>query len=588
MLRSKTLAPWCMWLSVFPACVLSACSGGVTEDGTHGTSKPHHASTDGGVHAGDTGDDAEDDTSNEPDPVNSEPTSVTPTPVTPVTPKPGETTRLARLTHSQYANTIRDLFGIEDDVTAGFPPDALNGFEFTSSVNFLVDSRLAPQYQTTAEELALRTLSDDDVYATVVGCDDESAACRDAFIADFGLRAFRRPLTESEATRITTLFDSGADLVGGESPFQDGVQVVVEALLQSPYFLYRTELSNADPGETVPLNDYEVASRLAYFLYDSMPDTELLNAAKAGELSTPQAVQAQVERLIDAARTTQQLVSFHEQAWHFDRYTKIAPDAELFPDLPNDLAARLGAASRRFVQAVIEADGGVKELLTAPFAYADAPIAQLYGLDVTGDDLQRVEFDPETRLGLLSQAGFLASHAHTRKSDPIHRGLFVVRDLLCRSIGDPPASASSATLPEGSNPRTTREEVTLLTSPTGCVECHQVINPPGFAFESFDAVGQWRVREGDVDVDTQANVTLDGEDHDISGAVELIELLGSSTEVHSCYVNKWFTFAHGRKATSIEAETLTALSEPMSVRELVTQIATDASFLTRPATEVSQ
>lgn len=583
----KTLAPWCVLLSVLPA-LLSACAGAVSEDGSHGASKPHRASADGGVRDDETTDEQDDATDgNEPSPVNSNP-PVTPTPVTPAAPKPGETTRLARLTHSQYSNTVRDLFGIDEDVTDGFPPDALNGFEFTSSVNFVVDSRLTPEYQQAAEDLALRTISDDAVYAKVVGCEDESQTCRDTFIADFGLRAFRRPLTDSEATRIATLFDAGADLVGGESAFEDGVQVVIEALLQSPYFLYRTELSNADPGETVPLNNYEVASRLSYFLYDSMPDAELFAAAKAGELATPEQIQAQVERLLEDSRTTTQLVSFHEQAWQFDRYAKIAPDDELFPDLPDDLATRLSAASRRFVQEVISTDGGVKELLTAPFAYADAPIAQLYGIDVDGDELERVDFDPETRLGLLSQAGFLASHAHTQKTDPIHRGLFVVRDLLCRSIGDPPAAASTATLPEGSNPRTTREEVTLLTSPTGCIECHQVINPPGFAFEAFDAVGQWREHEGEEEVDTRATVTLDGADHDVTGAVELIELLGSSTEVHACYASKWFTFAHGRKATSAEAGTLASLATPMSVRELVTRMATDSSFLTRPATEVSQ
>lgn len=568
MLRSHLLATG--WLLMW---VVPACSGAVSPEALN-----DERGNSGGEDATST---------SSPAPSTPHPANDNPAAPTPPSPAPGEVTRLARLTHTQYANTISDLFGIENMADA-FPPDALNGFEFRSSVDFVIDTRLAPQYQQAAETIAARVVADAAVFERVVTCDDESTACRDRFVAEFGLRAFRRPLTSGEQSQLVTLFDAGSDLVGSSNAFHDGVQVVVEAALQSPHFLYRTELSNATDRATVPLDDFEVASRLSYFLYDSMPDTELFAAASAGELSTVAEVRAQVERMLKTEAATKQLVTFHEQAWHFDRYTRVAPDPSVFPGLPSDLSTRLGEASRRFVREVITSRGGLRELLTAPYAYADAAIGRLYDVEVEGE-LARIELDPKARLGLLSQVGFLVSHAHSQKTDPIHRGLFVTRDLLCRPIGEPPAGASMAKLPEGSpKPKTTREEVTLLTSPSGCVECHRIINPPGFAFEGFDAVGKVRTEEGGTAVDTQTTMYIDGADHEVSNAVDLIHLLASSTEAHTCYASKWLTFAHGRKLASHELRDQTSLQTPTSVHELVTAIATDPTFLTRPTTEVSR
>lgn len=562
---------------------LPACSGGVAEDTTdESTSSPRDRDNDPNPEEADGG-----MVSGDPKP----PTGVEPTPppaatITPAA--PGEVTRAARLTHTQYANTIRDLLGVEDALSDGFAPDALNGFEFSTSLDYAVDGRLAPQYQQAAETLAERVVTDDAVWSHVMPCAEATDECRDRFVTEFGLRAFRRPVTEQEHSAIAALFAQGPELVASGDDVRDGVQVVVEALLQSPYFLYRVELSNDPDSETVALSDYEIASRLSFLLLDSMPDDELFAAAADGKLSDPTEVRSQVERLLESPRATQQLVSFHEQAWQFGRYNKVSPDSTLFPDLPDDFATRLLNASQRFVADVVEAEGGVAELLTAPFAYADESWAHLYDEEVTGD-LQRIDLDPAQRLGILGQVGFLASHAHAQKTDPIHRGLFVTRDLLCRSVGVPPAGASMATLPEGSpRPETTREEVTLLTSPKGCVECHALINPPGFAFEGFDAVGQSRDSENGTPVDTKTTVLLDGSDHNVSGAVELISLLATSAEVRDCYATKWLTFAHGRKLTTDELGDLSHLNSPISVRELVSQIASDSHYLTRPSTEVSQ
>ncbi len=501
-------------------------------------------------------------------------------------PAPGETTRLARLSHEQYTNTVQDLLGIDDDPSDAFAPDAQNGFTFQTSIDFLVDGRLGPQYRAAAESLATVVATDDVVFEHIVPCDAAQASCAREFISDFGARAFRRPLTDAEAEGFAGLFAQGNDLVGSGDDFKDGVSLVVQAMLQSPQFLYRTEYSNEiGPDGLIPLNDYEVASRLSYFIYNSMPDDELLSAAEAGELSGSDQVRAQVERMLQTDRALQTLVDFHDQAWHFSRFSKIAPDPSLFPDAPNDLVKRVQDAAHRYVQEVIDDGGGMSELLTAPFAYADSTIAPLYGQDV-GGGMERIELDASERKGLLMQVGFLASNAYSLKTDPVHRGLFVVRDLLCREIPDPPPGAANSELPNDiPPPETTREEITILTSPPECLSCHTQINPPGFAFENFDAMGQRRSEENGVPVETSGSLLLDGQNVDFDGALSLVDAVAESDEALRCYATKWLEFARGRRLTQDELSVVDDLDSPAAVKELVITITTTHAFLTRTPNE---
>ncbi len=590
------------WVAI---AVLTACSGGVVydPDGEGTTSNVNDA--DGGVGTDDVDDsddgtrpstktdDATDDAAptgpgDDADP--SEPSEPADDPgPTIVAPAPGETTRLARLTHDQYDNTISDLLGVDTDVTSAFAPDALNGFEFSTSLDYVVDKRLGPQYRAAAEELADQVVASDESFAHVARCSGDAGACRDEFVQDFGLRAFRRPLTSTETTRFSDLFDLGPELVGSGDDYRDGVALVVEAALQSPQFIYRTELGDeTDDDGIIPLSPWETASRLSYFIYDSMPDQPLLDAAANDELNTTEQIRAQIERMLDDPRALRKLVSFHEQAWKFDRFAKISPDPEAFPGLPNDIVGRVRSASERYVEDVITGGGGLPELLTEPFAYADSALAPLYGLS-TGDTLTRVEFEDGQRLGFLMQVGFLAANAYAVKTDPIHRGLFIVRDLLCRTIPDPPAGASMTPLPEGSPvPETTREEVTLLTSPGECVGCHLQINPPGFAFEGFGAMGQLRTEEDGHEVAVDIAFALDGEERQFDGPIELVRALADSEEAQRCYARKWVQFARGRALTKDESSVIDELDGTASVRQLVIDVATAGAFLERRENEVAQ
>jgi hypothetical protein len=499
------------------------------------------------------------------------------------------TTRVARLTHAQYRNTVQELFGITEDATAEFAPDALNGFKYDTSIDFRVDARLGPQYRAAAETLAERTVTDDAVFARVVTCTGTDATCRDAFIRDFGQRAFRRPLVAAEVTRFQALFDQGPTLVGSGDAFKDGVRLVVEALLQSPQFVYRTELSaSAGSDGLIALDSWELASRLSYALWDSMPDAALFTEAQAGRLADAASVRAAAERLVMDSRALAKAVSFHAQALGFDRYARIAPDGDTYPDVPENFSGRARDASERFVSEVFTTGGGIQELLTAPYAFADAELAPLYGKTVSGG-LSRVEFAPTERKGLLMQVGFLASNSYSIKTDPIHRGLFVLRNILCRVIDDPPPGASMTPPPETDTPpRTTREEVDLLTMQPGCGGCHSEINAPGFAFESFDAIGQARTMENGVAVDTAAELALEDGNLVFQNALELVDGLARSSEANGCYAANWIEFAHGRRlSTGDDATRAMLATTPVGARALLATLTTTPAFLKRVPNQVA-
>lgn len=499
-------------------------------------------------------------------------------------------TRVVRLSHTQYANTVRALFGVEESPEAGFAPDALNGFNFDTSNDLRVDARLGPQYRSAAEQLAQQAVLDAAVLGRIVPCQASAEGCAGEFIDSFGERAFRRPLSSEESARFQALFDLGSTLGDIGNAFEDGVQLVVEAMLQSPQFLYRAEVSSgAVVDGRAALDDWEIASRLSYFIFDSMPDDELFARARDGELHTPEQVGTEVARLLDDPRAASKFASFHEQVWQVGRYAKIAPDASTYPGMPDDLVDRLRASSNRFFESVVQDDGGLREMLTAPYAFVDSELASIYDVDVSGDSLTRVDFEGGERKGFMMQAGFLASNAYSRKTDPIHRGLFVLRDMLCRLIPDPPPGAQMTPPPETDEPiETTREEISLLTGQLYCPTCHSQINEPGFSFEGFDAVGQVREQENGVDVDTTGSIMLDGNAVEFSGAGELVEALADSQEAQSCYTSRWLEFAYGRTLTERDDALRTRLAdEPRSVRDIVQTLTSSPDFLSRDVTEAA-
>jgi hypothetical protein len=493
-------------------------------------------------------------------------------------------TRIVRMSHEQYQNTLQDLFGDPAISDMAFAPDALNGFKFDTSSDLRVDPRNGPEFRSAAEKVAARAVSDSAIFSRIVGCNTSDASCANQFIQSFGTRAFRRPLSDTEVTRFRSLFDQAGELGEGGDAFHEGAQLVVEAMLQSPQFLYRTEVSQGQlTNGRMGVDDWEVASRLSYFLYDSMPDSALFESARAGQLRTEDQIAAQVTRMLGDARATRKFVSFHEQLWQFGRYAKIAPDAATYKNLPGNLVDRLLAASDAFLGEVIDDGGGLEEFLTAPYAFADAQLGSIYGQNVSGDTPRRIDFADEQRKGFLMQLGFLASNSYAIKTDPIHRGLFIQRDILCRAIPDPPPGAATTPPPKTDQPIvTTRDEVSLLTGQSYCPTCHGQINEPGFSFEGFDAIGRARAQDNGKDVDTTGSITVDGDKFPFEGAGDLVEVLAASDEARNCYITRWLEFTNGRELATVDVALRDRLVQgPMGVKELVTTLATSPEFRSR-------
>jgi hypothetical protein len=488
---------------------------------------------------------------------------------------------LRRLTRSQYNHTVRDLLGLSGDHAASLGLDEKVGL-FYSNVNNPVTELLVEQYMTAAESLAGQAVSRN--LAGLVPCDGavDPAGCAAKFVEGFGLRAFRRPLLTEEKTALLTLFEAGRKDEG----FEAGVRRVVQAMLQSPQFLYHIELGTAPTGaaDVVALDHYKLGSRLSYFLWDSMPDGELLRAAGAGELSTHAALRKQAERLLSDPRASETIVSFHEQWLGTDGLAALEKDAKAYPSYTPALRDSMAYEIGRFADYVIrEGDGKLESLFTSPVAFVDASLAKLYGITLpAGHDPEKpLATDPSKRAGLLTQAGFLAAHAHADQSSPIRRGKIVRENLFCQPLAPPPPDAD-ITPPEPDPNASTRVRFEMHRSDPRCGGCHALIDPLGFGFENYDGVGAFRDREAGAPIDARGEIVGTDVDGPFNGVGELSKKLASSAGVRRCVAQTWFNYALGRTqgdADKCSMEVMAgAFAKSSNVRDLILTLVTTDAF----------
>lgn len=507
--------------------------------------------------------------------------------------------RVPRLSHAQWENTVQDLLRLDQPVglSASFAPDPLGGKVFDHDEDALsVASLLWANYQAAAETVAGMVTTDAALLAAILPPDlpAEPAAKARAFLADFGRRAYRRPLSAAELDAYAALFDQGAaHFPELGDPFVAGVRLSLEGFLQSPHFLYRAELTPAPAtGDRYPLGGFEVASRLSYALWDTMPDDELLRAAEAGELAGDAGLGAQVERLLADPRAEGALLRMHDQLYDADQYLAIDKSTALYPSFDATLGAELREELRRFVRHVLLTEGGgVAELLTSRTTFVTQRLADLYGVAPgapDADGFSQVELDPALRSGLLTRAGFLAWKGTQTQPDTILRGVFVNLRIVCRELGDPPDAAAGAEL--GGEP-TNREKVDALTGPGTCgASCHgKFINPIGYAFEHYGALGEWRDEDNGFAIDASASYELDDEPRAYADAVELSDLLAGSAEVHACYAGFLAQFLLARdlhpEDTPLLDELATQSLAGASARELVVELVKSDAFRMRPTHE---
>ena len=494
---------------------------------------------------------------------------------------PSAADRFPRLTHVQWESTVKDLFRLPEDsgLSASFTPDPQLGRFDNNIARLGVTQGLWRDYQQAAESIAGRVVTDDTLYATLAVTDARS------FVTSFGARAFRRPLTPAEVDRYVTLFDSAGPVFPQHDATKAGVRLVVQGMLQSPFFLYRTELSYAKDGMGMPLTSYEVASRLSYLFWNTMPDDELFAAAQAGELADEEGVRRAASRMFDDARTRAQFRRFHFQAFKISEYADLDKSMTAFPGWRREIGTMMQEEALRFVESIVAHDGGVSDLLTSTKAYVNADLAKIYGLQGSfGPQYVEVELDPSIRAGLLTRAGFLARNATLDEPDPIHRGVFINLGILCRNITAPPNIPDM--LDKTGN--TNREKVTSVTGVGTCGEnCHHtIINPLGFAFENFDAIGGYRTADHGFPIDAAATYHfVDGREISYNGAVELSRELAKSPEVHACYSRQLLEFMLGRDLQLLDSSVVRDMAnhslDKTSIKDLVIDVVTSNTFRSR-------
>lgn len=511
----------------------------------------------------------------------------------PIASNPAPGTRLARLTNQQWENTVQDLLRLPAPLglSAAFVAQPLvTSFDNNGSV-LNVDQSNRLDFQTAAEAVAKQVAHDPNLLAQVAPMAADAATRAKNFITTFGMRVFRRPLTDADVTRYTALFNQGATLLASGDAFVDGVEIVLRALLQSPHFLYRVESSTNVVNGRVPLSDYEIASRLSYSLANTMPDDALFADAAAHKLQDLNTVTAEAQRLISSAEGKSTVSNFYYQLLHLSDFDQISKDTTKAPAFVSKIGADLKQEVLSFTSDVVFGqDRGLTELLTAPYTFANANVAKIYGLPAlagSATTFSKVNLDPTQRAGLLTQAGFLSANANEVTPSIIVRGVHIAKDILCVQIPPPPDVVPP--LPALDANSTNRQRVATLTMNAPCSACHTtLINPLGYAFENLDGYAQIRTTENGHPLDTTGSYSIDGKNVSFAGAMELIKAIAGSQQAQDCYATHLAEFVYGRDLdpnNSADGNLVTragarAKANPSTKNLIVNLVSTDA-FLTR-------
>jgi Protein of unknown function (DUF1592)/Protein of unknown function (DUF1588)/Protein of unknown function (DUF1595)/Protein of unknown function (DUF1585)/Protein of unknown function (DUF1587) len=491
------------------------------------------------------------------------------------------TTPLQRLTRRQYRNSVNDVFAIAFDSSTIAGDEKVGSFSANTVAP--LSELSVEQYMDAAESVAKLAL---DKLPMLISCDfgkDESG-CASTFIAQVGRRLYRRPLIAEESARYVGLFQ--ACLSG--SDYRDALRVVTQTMLQSPNFLYRLELSDAPQGsgDVVQLGPYELASRLAFFLTASAPDDALLDAARDGKLDDASGLAEEASRLLDDVRSNAAIEAFHFEWLELDDLAQLEKDATVYPGFDDSFRQAMHDETAHFVDYVIrDGDAKLDSLLTAPYSFPSGPLLGLYG--VTSSDASKpVQLDAGQRAGLLTQPAFLSVHAHANQTGPVQRGKFVIRNMLCEALPDPPPNVNT-TPPDPSPTATTRERLAEHESNASCSGCHVRMDGIGLGFERYDGIGRYRTTEAGQTIDESGKLVgtrdLDGP---FVGPVDLAKKLASSSEVAECVTLQWFRFALGRLEGDQDACSLLKLKSQFSasgrdVKALMKQVVSSDAFRTK-------
>lgn len=459
----------------------------------------------------------------------------------PPAPHPGPAP-VRRLTRTEYNNTIADLLGDTTNPADGFAAEpAVFGFDNNITVQ-VTSPAGAEDYLTAAEGIADRALLKlNQIAPCLPGAPVDEEGCARDFIARFGLRAYRRPLTPTEVASFVAQFSQ----TRASGDYALGIRMVMARMLLSPFFLYRGESGGAaqlQTGGARRLTPWETASRLSYLLWGSMPDEQLFAAAQANLLRTPEQIAVQAKRMLASPRAHAAVARFHAQWLEVMKVEAAQKNATGFLDVRSFMKEE---TARFLDDAFWQGSGSVEGLFTADHSFMNPELAmylRIPGAESMVPGFQRVMLNLAQRIGVLTHASLLAVHAKPNESSPVLRGKFVLERLFCMEIPPPPPNVP----PTAPMPRKSTRQRYAEHDAAPCATCHRLMDPVGFAFENFDAVGRWRDSDNTQAIDASGSLVGTDVDGGFANAVELSRKIATSTQMRRCLATQWFRFAAGR------------------------------------------
>ncbi|MAA80380.1 MAG: hypothetical protein CL916_14085 [Deltaproteobacteria bacterium] len=452
---------------------------------------------------------------------------------------------LRRLSHQEFDNTIEDLFGIDSDWGSKLPKDnVVDGYR-NNAVSLQVFGGMSELYMMTMEDIADTVVSER--LNTIVPCSagNRTIACAEEFLLDFGTHIFRRPLNDDEVSDFLSLFSD----VYYDDGFEEGMKWTLTAMLQSPHFLYRSELGVQNENGDFQLTSWEIASELSYLIWQTTPNRELLDLAEQDVLQDRGEVLSQAYKMMNHPKASNSILEMTNQ-WlgieNLSNESRGSVDDPLSVSVKEDMVTE----TNRLMMHAYSENMLYSDLLVSNASIINSNLAGHYGVEidmsqVDADGFAHVEFGSEQYGGLLRQGAVLTKHTLPSNSSPVLRGAFIRERILCQELPPPPPNVS-ADLPQVAQDISNREKYEAHTTNTECSSCHNLMDPVGFGFEHYDELGRWRDQENGFEIDDEGVVfNIDKDDVPFSGVEGVADVLAGSEQVGECYVQQWFTFGYG-------------------------------------------
>jgi hypothetical protein len=491
---------------------------------------------------------------------------------------------MARLNRIEYRNTVRDLLGTQLDPAANFPADDVSlGFDNIAQV-LTVSPLQFELYEQAAQELAEEVLTTG-IRDTIVFCDPNDQSCRGDVFRELATRAWRRPVTDEEVARLQALVDVA--LNEGEG-VEQGLELALRGILLSPHFIYRPELDD-DPSSTEPraLNDYELASRLSYFLWSSMPDDTLFEAAANGTLRDDAGLRTEVDRMLQDPKAQALVDNFAGQWLRIRSLEDHVPDYAAFPEWDGALRDAMSQEAKLFFGEFLSGNAPMDQFLLSDFTFLNDRLAAHYELPFDlGNQLQRVNLEEtDPRFGLLTLGSLLTVTSTPIRTSPVKRGVWILEQLLCSEPPPPPPGVEG--LPEDDmSSGSLRDQLERHRADPTCASCHNLMDPLGLGLEHYDAIGAYRTEDSGFPIDASGQL-IDGET--FTNAREMAALIQRDQRFDLCVVEKMFTYALGRPVASSEHPFIEAIAEAFAqsdsaLPELIKLIVASEPFRTHRGT----